>query len=75
MDKLIKTKHPLAQVQCVRKKQRGSDIWIEQQLANYRPINMPDGWAYIQPDGRILVNKKRGEKVFVRYTSVFAEEF
>jgi len=68
-----KTVHPIAQVLTVIKGKPG-DLLVHQQFLRepYVVDGVPDGYFYLK-DGRVICPKKRGEKVFVRYTSVFME--
>jgi hypothetical protein len=68
-----KTAHPIAQVMPVMKGKPDGLLIHQQSLREPYVIDgVPDGF-YCLKDGRIICPKKRGEKVFVRYTSVFME--
>ena len=68
-----KTVHPIAHVLSVMKG-KPDDLLVHQQALRepYVVDGVPDGYFYLK-DGRVICPKKRGEKVFVRYTSVFME--
>ena len=68
-----KTAHPIAQVLSVIKG-KPDDLLVQQQDLREPGViaGVPDGY-YRLVNGRVVCPKKRGEKVFVRYSSVFME--
>ena len=69
-----KTKNPIFNVMHVRK-QTKDGMTVDQQLVNAYALSdsgVPNG-CYILRDGQVECPRKRGEKVFVQYTSIFRE--